>query len=196
MPKTPGIDLKDEVSMDLFNSNVPLASCKPTGLFKLSKLSASGNTFQWAVVCKAQSLLTNVLDASGGLIPLQKSWHRQFIAFLESHNMNWSLSDSERVIYHLRSMLRSLLPFKRDEQKLLPRSARMLQILVDKLTVHGDDKAGDDHDDDLDDDDLDDDDLDDQEEASLEVVPVKKDAGILSLVVCLSPCLCLCVSLF
>ena len=88
--KTKGCDVASQTLTDLVNSHIPLASCKPRELWKLDRINAAGHTSEWAVIQRNSQLISELLEVTSGRILHQ---------------------------LHLRTMLMSLVPFRRNSSK-------------------------------------------------------------------------------
>ena len=97
----------------LFELYVPLASCKEKKLWRLKHITKSGFTSDWQTVASAYSFLAALLACTKGLIPRQVSLEAAFAKFLDGQKLEWGAKEQERVPYHVRVMLRSLLRCKR-----------------------------------------------------------------------------------
>eukprot|EP00959_Pyramimonas_sp_CCMP1952_P070702 1476109-Pyramimonas_sp.AAC.1 len=75
-PRTKGADLSDDICDDILSDHVPMATCQPTKLWRLDRISKQGLTSQWHVVKKNYSLLNAIVDRTSGRIPHQKKLHK------------------------------------------------------------------------------------------------------------------------
>lgn len=122
----------------LLDAHVPLATCKPRELWKLERISAAGHTSEWDKVKRHSQFLSELLEITGGRIPYQKSMTPLLDSWLRGNGMVWALTDTERATLHLRVMLMSLVPYRREPSKRLPFKQQCLQLLVDKLHMSDD----------------------------------------------------------
>ena len=139
MPKrtTKGIDLPDNVILDVLSNALPIGSCKPTELFKIDRATKAGVTASWTTIAKHKHILTEVLDVSHGRVLNQNNWHTQLRVFLQKSGMSWSLVDTERAEYHFRIMMQKLLNTKRSG-RLPPKQFGQLAVLVEKMYISDD----------------------------------------------------------
>ena len=79
MPKrrTKGIDLPDNVILDVLSNALPIGSCKPTELFKIDRATKAGVTASWTTIAKHKHILTEVLDVSHGRVLKVAGGHRE-----------------------------------------------------------------------------------------------------------------------
>ena len=126
---------------DLFNSHIPLASCKPRELWKLDRINAAGHTSEWAVIQRNSQLISELLEVTSGRIPHQKTLAPALDAWLRDKGIQWAYTDTERAALHLRTMLMSLVPFRRNSSKKFPFKHQSLQVLADKIH-QSDDEGG------------------------------------------------------
>ena len=134
MAQTRGVNLSEEVTHRIFSDHISMSHCRPNELFKLNRISTTGSTSEWAVLKKEFALLNDLIEASGGLIPHQKSTHSHLVTWLATNSMTWALKDSERATNHLRVALQSLLGLKRSGSG-APKKFPELQIIIDKLIL-------------------------------------------------------------
>ena len=113
-PRTPGIDLQKEIAHQLFDSHIPLATCKPHELWKLAKVAKNGLTSSWSTIDKHYNIVSEFLDAGKGHIVKHKKLHEYFVEWLAMHKMTWAFKHSEQSIIWLRCMLQSIQCLKRD----------------------------------------------------------------------------------
>ena len=133
MAQARGVDLPTSVTKNILSDHIPLATCKPTEIWKLTKLTASGQTSDWGTLKKNFGIINALIEAGGGAIPHQKSLHAEFVAWLAENGIVWAVKDSERAIAHLRAGMQSLLSLKRTNEGKAPRKFPELQIIIDKL---------------------------------------------------------------
>ena len=132
--RTPGCDLDDEQSANIFDSHIKMAHCTPNELWKLKSVTKCGHTSDWASVKRSYDELHSILIASGGLIPHQLSLNKQFKKWLVDKGLHWTPSEADRCVLNLRMMLSTLLDRKRREQD-APRNYGQLQILMDMMKL-------------------------------------------------------------
>ena len=146
--------MSDEDAQATFGAHIDLGAAKPGYLFVMPKITKQGLTSSWAKLKKYQGMLSAVLDKTAGQVPAQAGLTKQFDTFLKSHSMNWSLQDTEKSMYRLRSMLRSL-----KNIKLAPKGHECLGASIAKFSGDVDEPevadTGGGHNDDDDDDDAD-----------------------------------------
>ena len=126
---------------DLSNSHIPLASCKPRELWKLDRINAAGHTSEWAVIQRNSQLISELLEVTSGRIPHQKTLAPALDAWLRDKAIEWAHTNTERAALHLRTMLMSLVPFRRNSSKKFPFKHQSLQVLADKIH-QSDDEGG------------------------------------------------------
>ena len=139
--KTKGCDVASHTLTDLFNSHIPLASCKPRELWKLDRINAAGHTSEWAVIQRNSQLISELLEVTSGRIPHQKTLAPALDAWLRDKGIQWAYTDTDRAALHLRTMLMSLVRFRRNSSKKFPFKHQSLQVLADKIH-QSDDEGG------------------------------------------------------
>ena len=80
--KTKGTDVPEQVLTGLLDAHVALATCKPKLLWKLDRINTAGHSSEWATIKKHAQFLSELLDATNGRIPHQKSTVPQLDAWL------------------------------------------------------------------------------------------------------------------
>ena len=104
--RTRGCEL-NEVDVDaILTEHVPMAKCTADKLFKFKP------KLKWDSCAEWRSILSAILDSSGGRIPLQKTWHLQVRRWLAKQGKVWAWMDSENAAYGLRHMLQTMLKRK------------------------------------------------------------------------------------
>ena len=85
-------DMADDAATSIFNAYVPLASCTPEALFVFDTRD------KWKSCMRYLSMLSEILDSTGGRIPHQRTLNRQLSAWLREQGFHWwSLEQQERV---------------------------------------------------------------------------------------------------
>ena len=131
--RTTGCDLEDKQMFGLWDTYVPLATCKPKQLWALPKVAKNGLTSSWTTIAKNYPMLSLLLDESKGLIPKQAKLTDQLMRWLAEHKMTWSYKDAEQSCTCLRCMLQSMLAHKRNNNGQAPVRHEILQPLLDKM---------------------------------------------------------------
>ena len=131
--RTTGCDLEDKQMFALWDTYVPLATCKPKQLWALPKTAKNGMTSSWTTIAKNYPMLSLLLDESNGLIPKQAKLTDQLMRWLADHKMTWSYKDAEQSCTWLRCMLQSMLAQKRNHNGKAPVRHEILQPLLDKM---------------------------------------------------------------
>ena len=128
-----GVELEDDVAVQIFKNTIPNNYLGAKILWKV-KTNKSDKTTDWPEMVKAYFTLNEILDATSGYIPLQKTLHLQFRQFLKETKLEWSMRDSYRAVENLRKMLQALGKLKR-EKGVAPRAHPKLQVLMDKIVA-------------------------------------------------------------
>ena len=115
-PRTAGVDLQDEVAQTILSAHVALSRCRPKELFRV-KRSKDGLTSSWAEIQKEYTLLSKLLETTGGRKPNFRSFSKQLDVFLKRNSMTWALTDVEESVVCLRAMIATLVSMRRDETK-------------------------------------------------------------------------------
>ena len=76
--RTLGCDLTTAKAHQVSSNHIPHDKIKPGDLFKLSKITASWTTTDWASIKRWLPFLSELLDESGGRIPHLASFAQQF----------------------------------------------------------------------------------------------------------------------
>ena len=74
----------------------------PKLLFRYDRLHV------WQSINKYDEFIFRLAEASGGLVPRQRSLHSSFCSWLDCQKISWSLVDTDRCIMALRGMLMKL----------------------------------------------------------------------------------------
>ena len=104
--RTRGCELKEVDVEAILTEHVPMAKCTADKLFKFKP------KLKWDSCAEWRSILSAILDSSGGRIPLQKTWHLQVRRWLAKQGKVWAWMDSENAAYGLRHMLQTMLKRK------------------------------------------------------------------------------------
>ena len=127
--RTHATDLDNAVASEILKNNVAAGLLKPQELWKLTKLTKSGVTSDWAKIKSTRPLLAAILEATKGRSLRLKKFHKQFRTFLKTVGVEWCLVDSNRVCYSLRAMLRTLCACKRDGRRPPPAHAGVASLI-------------------------------------------------------------------
>ena len=76
-------DLADNVAHDLLKDHVTLAVAKPDDLWVYGRVMHS--TADWASMWQWRFFLSDLLDATDGMLLRQRMWETQVQSFLEGH---------------------------------------------------------------------------------------------------------------
>ena len=134
MARTPGVTLDLEVACRIFDEHIPLAVCNTKDLLKLRTVSKSGYTTNWEICKKYHGIINACLVAGDGFIPHPVPLHKHFRTWLARHGLTWTVTDSERPMYHLKVMMSSLQKQKRSSGR-PPLRYDSLSLLIDKIKI-------------------------------------------------------------
>ena len=129
--RTLGVDLPDDVASALFGEHVLVSHCSAKTLWKLERKKV------WECCTTNRKILASIVQATGGRIPRQASFGRQFACFCKDASLQWSAGDIELRIWDLRRMLAMLLKRVRQGQA-SPRKHKDLGEIMDLLVRDGD----------------------------------------------------------
>ena len=125
-------DLADDVAHDLLKDHVTLALAKPDVLWVYGRVMHS--TADWASMWQWRFFLSDLLDASDGLLLRQKTWETQVRCFLEGHAAGkFDAKQATVAAYGVRKML-SHLWYAKKHDKTIPKRWEKLQVLLAKVT--------------------------------------------------------------
>ena len=134
--RTPGVHLPNHVVVAILGQHVAHKSLQHKVLFHVKSVSKTGHTSDWAAIAKHQAIISDFLDAGGGMIMKSKQGGQQLQERMVGLTppITWRTKDIETSISWLRCMMQTLLMLRRDEQP-APRRLPQMQVLVDKIIV-------------------------------------------------------------
>jgi hypothetical protein len=103
------------------------------------------------MVDKMRPFISDLLDQTGGRVLRQVKFNKQVHTYLHSHQLNFSILDTESCTYNVRKVTGGLLNTKRDRKR-PPARYQHLQVLVNKMHVSDDESMRNDDGEDTDDD--------------------------------------------
>ena len=134
------VNLTWEQANELFDTCVTATNLSPKKLFCYNKSKPEDwkKAIVWSEIRNQRAVLSSLLDLTQGRLIKHRSFMCQLSTWLNNRQLVWSMSDVEKAVYSLRTMLAHLRDFARlyrKGKKSLPRGFEQMQTLVDKMAL-------------------------------------------------------------